>query len=238
MYLEENELKKIYDELAHNHELYLEEYGVHLPGFKRSDKYVRSSLALIYLYINFQQPVTKKDLTDFVLQYPTNGTSTDIQAGRMLGRQSGWYIITGQRGDPECSQYNVNPGEYCFISVEEHYPNFDSSRREDKLTDDDWENVKKAYDYRCATCGSKEGEKNYRYGNITKLQKGHMDPNKSLTKTNIIPQCERCNQIDQDNFVYTNRGIIRKISNAKFVLKSNKKVKEEMFELLKEDLNK
>ncbi|MDO5824269.1 hypothetical protein [Methanobrevibacter sp.] len=238
MYLEENELKKYYDELANNHELYLKEYGVKIPGFKRGEKYIRSSLALIYLYINFKQPVKKEDLTDFVLQYPTDGTSGDVQAGRMLGKQSGWYIISGKRGDPECSHYNVNSGEYCLISVEEPYPNFDSLRREIELTEDDWENLKEDYDYRCATCGSKEGEKNYRYGNITKLQKGHIDPNKPLTIVNIIPQCEMCNAIEKDNFVYTKRGRIRKISNAKFVLKSNKKVKEEMFELLKEDLKK
>ena len=65
-----------------------------------------------------------------------------------------------------------------------------------------------------------------------------MDPTKSLVPGNIIPQCKDCNRQDQDNFVYTTKGKVQKIANANFVRKSTKKVKEEMFELLKEELKK
>ena len=238
MYLEDEELKKYYDEISSYHKQYLDEYGVKLPHWKVGDKYSRRGLALIYLYINRENPVSKKDLTDFILQYPSRGESTDIQDGRHLAQQSGWYVISGTRGDKECPDYNVKSGEYSLISVEKHYPKFKYLKRQVNLSEDEWDSIKKDYDYRCATCGSKEGEKNYHTNNITKLEKGHMDPTKSLVPGNIIPQCQDCNRQYQDNFVYTTKGRVQKIANANFVRKSTNKVKEEMFELLKEELKK
>ena len=71
MYLTDEELEKYYNELAEYHRKYLKEYGVNFfkLKFKSSGRYVFNSLALIYLYVNLQKPVSKEELTDFILQY-------------------------------------------------------------------------------------------------------------------------------------------------------------------------
>lgn len=108
----------------------------------------------------------------------------------------------------------------------------------EKVNKDEWESIKKKYNYRCATCGSKEGEPNLKYSNsITKLQKGHKDPKRSLTINNIIPQCSECNRADENNWIYNDKGRVIKISNPRVVLRSSKKVKKEIFELLKRELD-
>lgn len=108
----------------------------------------------------------------------------------------------------------------------------------EKVNKDEWESIKKKYNYRCATCGSKEGEPNLKYSNsITKLQKGHKDPKRSLTINNIIPQCSECNRADKNNWIYNDKGRVIKISNPRVVLRSSKKVKKEIFELLKRELD-
>ncbi len=70
-----------------------------------------------------------------------------------------------------------------------------------------WENIKEAYDCRCATCGSKEGEPNFKDRTvITKLEKGHMDPSKQLTDINCIPQCTICNKAFRDWWIFDSTG--------------------------------
>lgn len=237
MYINDSELKKYYDELSEYHEKYLKKYGVKLPRLKSRGKYTKDALVLIYLYKNFEKPITKEDLTNFLGNYGER--PNDVQQARHLGQQKGWYIISGQRHDKECDEYNVEPGSYALISVKEYYPNFTNLKRMNELTSDEWESIKKAYNYRCATCGSKENELNFHYPNHkTKLQKGHKDPRKPLTYNNIIPQCEDCNRQDRNNFVYNDKGRVIKIAYPNFVLRSDKKVKEEMYELLKKELNK
>jgi uncharacterized protein YuzB (UPF0349 family) len=41
---------------------------------------------------------------------------------------------------------------------------------------------------------------------VTKLQKGHMDPDKDLTEDNCVPQCGFCNQRYKDKAVFDKRG--------------------------------
>ena len=237
MYIEEAELKMYYAQLSEYYETYLKKHGVRFAKLKNNKGYTKDALVLIYLFINFKKPVTKEELTEFLGQYGER--PNDVQQARHLGQQKGWYIISGQRHDKECDEYNVKPGEYALISVTEYYPNFTHLKRMDDLTVDEWESLKKSYDYRCATCGSKEGELNLHYSNHkTKLQKGHKDPNKPLTINNIIPQCEDCNRQDRNNFVYNDKGRVVKIALPQFVLRSDKKVKEEMYVLLKKDLKK
>ena len=238
MYINDAELLKYYNEISEYYEKYLKEYGVSLPKLKKNkNEYGIGTLVLIYLYVHFKEPVSKKELKKFLLEYGID--SDDVQQARHLGQQKGWYIISGKRQDKECEEYNVKDGEYCLISLTEHYPNFTELKRMSDLTDDEWESIKQIYGYRCATCGSKEGELNIHYPNHkTKLQKGHKDPRKPLTFNNIIPQCEDCNRQDRNNFVYNDKGRVIKIALPHFVLRSDKDVKEEMYLLLKRDLKK
>lgn len=235
MYLQDNEIMNLYAELSNYYEKYLEEFGVILPKLKFKGQYTKNALILIYLYANFRKRVSKTELTDFLSKYGLE--SNDVQQARHLGQQAGWYIISGQRPDIECEEYGVRLGEYSLISYTKHYPNFTNLKRKSELGEDEWEILKKRYNYRCATCGSKEGESNLHYPNkITQLQKGHMDPSKPLSFDNVIPQCESCNRQDKNNFVYNVKGRVIKIHNPQFILRSNKEIKKHMLEILKNDL--
>ena len=90
-------------------------------------------------------------------------------------------------------------------------PDFNSNRRKD--FSGDFESIKAKYDYRCATCGSKEGEKHFiEKSIITTLQQGHMDPSKELKEGNIIPQCQFCNRADRNRWVYDAKGRVVEIA--------------------------
>ena len=80
---------------------------------------------------------------------------------------------------------------------------------------DAWEQMKADYDYRCACCGSREGEPHRYWKNtLTKLQKGHKDPRRPLGPGNIIPQCSKCNQPDRNCWVYDDKGRVVGLANA------------------------
>ena len=64
-----------------------------------------------------------------------------------------------------------------------------------------------ATSYMCVNCGSKDGEPmRWDKSIVTKLQKGHMDPDKDLTEDNCVPQCGFCNQRYKDKAVFDKRG--------------------------------
>ena len=230
--LTDDEIEGAYEELKEIHEKNLKQFGVKLPKLKKGDKFAIGALVLIYLYKKFNHKVTKTELTDFVRKfYPK---VNDVQPGRHLANKNGWYIVSGQRGDLEAKKLGLGSGDYQFISLEKPYPHFSRMKRVINLSGDDWEELKEYYDFRCANCGSKEGEPNFHYPNtITTLHKGHMDPRKALEIDNTIPQCEKCNRPDRNYFVYDERGRVIKIADPKFILKSDEKIKKEMYEFLK-----
>ena len=124
--------------------------------------------------------------------------------------QKGWYIASGSRGDDN----NLKNGEYKLISLEQPYPGFIKNRRTG-LNTNDFEEIKKHYGYRCACCGSKEGEPHLYYKNIiTQLQQGHMNPSKDLTEGNIIPQCQICNQPDKNRWIYDSFGRVIAVADT------------------------
>ncbi len=230
MELESEEIRELYAELERHHENNLKEKGVKLPTLRYGGNYSKGALVLVYLYEKMGKPVSKEELTEFVRKY--HPTTNDVQQARHLGQQKGWYIVSRTRKDTEALERNFESGEYSLISVKEHYPRFTEEKRV-QSEDSFWEDLKEEYDRRCATCGSKEGEPNVHYPNTeTTLQKGHMDPRKSLSKSNTIPQCEKCNRADRNYFVYNNKGRVVEIADPKFVLKSNEKTQKEMLKVL------
>jgi predicted restriction endonuclease len=103
---------------------------------------------------------------------------------------------------------------------------------------DDWESIKAQYGHRCATCGSKEGEPNIHYPNtLTRLQVSHKDPDKPLVSGNIIPQCQKCNRADRNNWVYDERGRVIKLANPIVIKRSAKEVRWKVYKLLYEEFN-
>ena len=228
MRLSDKVIKKIYKMLESYFNTYLKEHGVHLPRLKdKRGKYTKDALVLVYLAQNYPntRKVSKEELTQFIRQYYPN--VVDVQQARHLGAQKGWFIVSGARGN---MGVNLARGEYQLLTLEKPYPGFLGHRAEEQ---EDWEELKRRYGYRCATCGSKEGEPNIHWPNtITKLQKAHMDPNKPLITGNIIPQCEKCNRADRNNWVYDERGRVIKVANPNVIKRSDKKIRWRIYKIL------
>lgn len=229
--ISDNDIKKMYNEIERNWEKWLKKFIVKMPNLSSGGKYTINSLVLIYLYSKIGKKVSKQELTEFLKSMGID--SNDVQQARHLAQQSGWYILSGTRGDSECKEYGIAPGEYMLKTVEEPYPSYKPLKRTESLNAGSWEELKSMYNYRCATCGSKEGEKNFLYpASNTTLQQGHKDPSKPLTMDNTIPQCPFCNRASRNYFVFDNKGRVEKINDPQFVLRSSKDIQKEMLKLL------
>lgn len=231
------EIERLYALIKQYHEKYLDKHGVILPNLRRDGKFTKDALVLTYLAQGYPNTVkvSKDELTDFIRRY--DPSVNDVQQARHLAAQKGWYILSGTRKDNE--SLGLKAGEYWLKNLTEHYPGFTHERREFLAGDDYFESLKKQYDYRCATCGSKEGEPHRYWKNtITVLQKGHMNPSKPLEPGNIIPQCEKCNRADRNYWIYDEKGRVIGIANEKVIDKCPKSLKTKIFWRLKEELNK
>lgn len=229
--LTQDEIKKIYDMITNYHKEFLDRYGVKLPKLTDArGNYTKDALVLVYLAQDYPntRKVSKEELTRFIRQYYPN--VPDVQQARHLGAQKGWFIAAGGRDNRDVI---LSRGEYQLVSLERPYPAFHGHRIEET---EDWEEIKKQYGYRCVTCGSKEGEPNIHWPNTTtKLQKAHMDPNKPLVPGNIIPQCEKCNRADRNNWVYDERGRVIKLANPNVIKRSDREVRWKVYKILYEE---
>jgi hypothetical protein len=226
-----NQMQQMYNELKASWEKHLKKDNVKMPSLMSGGNYTINSLVLVFLYSKLKQKVSKQELTEFL---KTMGIeSNDVQQARHLAQQSGWYILSGTRGDTECKEYDIQPGEYMLKTIEEPYPSYKQMKRTESLNAGSWDELKKMYNYRCASCGSKENEPNFLYpASKTTLQQGHKDPSKPLTLDNTIPQCPFCNRASRNYFVFDNKGRVEKIYDPQFVLRSEKDIQLEMLKLL------
>ncbi|MFN4180721.1 MAG: hypothetical protein ACK4I8_10440 [Armatimonadota bacterium] len=221
--LSEEEIEAIYENIVVKHyKRYLQDKGVKLPRLRKAGRFTKDALTLVYLAQGYPKTrwVTKLELTEFIRKfYPE---TPDVQSGRHLGMQSGFYIVSTRRGNAGVPKELRSVDAYKLVSLEQPHPSFSPKRQ--ITVDVDFEKIKARYNYRCATCGSKEGEMNLRYpGVITQLQKGHMNPHKPLEPGNIIPQCDACNRADRGKWVYDERGRIVGVANTKVIIQSIQK---------------
>ena len=226
--LNDEAILQTYKLICQYHDKYLKNDGVKLPKLYKGTAYTKDALTLVYLAQGYPATriVTKSELTEFIRQY--DDSVLDVQQARHLAAQKGWFILSGTRND--ITSKTLAPGEYQLHTMEKPYPGFTAARREEIVDGDYWENLKQAYEYRCACCGSKEGEPHRYWSNTTTtLQKGHKDPNKPLEPGNIIPQCEKCNRPDRNYWVYDDKGRVVKIANAKVIDNCSKRVQKEMY---------
>lgn len=228
--LSDDEIKNTYETIYGYYNKYLKSYGVKLPKLSGTRGYTKDALTLIYLAQGYPHTriVSKGELTEFIRGfYPT---VNDVQQARHLGEQKGWFIAAGGRDNREAI---LRRGEYQLITLEKHYPAFHGHRVEETT---DWESLKAEYGYRCVTCGSEEGKPNIHYPNtITKLQKSHKDPNKPLAPSNIIPQCQKCNRADRNNWVYNETGRVIKLANSIVIKRSDKETRWKVYRILYEE---
>ncbi len=143
---------------------------------------------------------------------------------------NGWNARKANGIMPDGS--TLKRGEYSLIDVTNVLPGWSATKR-DAVASGDWEEIKKQYNYRCACCGSKEGEPNNKDAQKkTVLEKGHMDPSKSLNDGNMIPQCEICNKPYLDKVVFDENGYVRALNTPDLVLKSSPEVQKKILAAL------
>jgi len=236
--LEPLEIENTYNIISDFYNKHLKSYGVILPKLKNKNlSYTKDSLVLVYLAYKYpnQKVVTKQELTEFIRRFYPD--VNDVQQARHLARQKGWYIISSRRGNHvdvleilKNKAESITSGDfYYLVSLEEPYPGF---KKRIQPKSKDFEELKKKFDYRCATCGSREGEPNLKNPRrTTRLQKAHMDP---LNKeSGFIPQCEECNRAYRDWFVFDNEGRVRTIANPRVILRASIEVQKKVYNILK-----
>ncbi|MGC8894135.1 MAG: hypothetical protein ACP5QG_04725 [candidate division WOR-3 bacterium] len=204
-----------------------------MPKLKGPRGYTQAALVLVYLAHGYPntRSVSKREITEFIRQYYPD--VPDVQEGRHLAAQKGWFIVAGGRDNKDVV---LKRDEYKLMSLKKPYPGF--THRKIEMEEEDWEKIKKRYNYRCATRGSKEGRPHLHWPNTkTKLQKAHKDPNKDLGPGNIIPQCQKCNRADRNNWVYDNKGRVIKLANPQVIKRSDRKVRWEVYRILYEEFN-
>lgn len=233
---ERKTIEGTYKIIEENYNKYLKKHGINLPAlYDARGQYTRNGLVLVYLAYGYPNTkiVTKNELTDYLLNFFDK--VVDVQQARHLGAQHGFYIISGQRND--ITQDKLKRGEYKLVSLEKAYPGFKQDRRVFEL--DSFEEIKKHYGNRCATCGSVEGQKHLNWPNtITKLTAGHMNPNKPLVKGNIIPQCSQCNRGDRNRWEYDEKGRVVALANPTAINMSDIEVQRDVYRILKDKFDK
>lgn len=224
VYMSMEEIDEWYSKLKKEHETYLEKYGVKLPG-KTSSK----ALWLIFLRKNIKKLIHKDTISAFVQTIiPTSGKDQQV---RHLA-SDGWYVLNKGDKIPDTKKTETVPsGYHVLITTENPKPTFlfKSIKRAGRLSAENFDQLKITYDNRCATCGSKEGKPHFTEPDkVTVLQQGHMDPNKTLSLDNSIPQCQVCNGVYQDDYVFNEKGRVTAVASPKPVLKASTNIIEEI----------
>ena len=211
-----NELSRAYEEIADIHRQRLAKHGVKLPP-KNSVKWVW----LAMLHYHGGEKVHKDEISDAVQKiFP--GAGRDQQVRHL--KRDGWHIA----GDK---------GFHSLVDTNAPSPEFDTdkTRRGGRLSARTFDDIKKAFNYCCATCGAAEGKPNIRYGKEpVKLQQGHQDPDEPADlQSNIIPQCQFCNRAYRRDFVFDNKGRAKAVADVRPVRAARKQVQKKIWEYLR-----
>lgn len=210
--LSASDLKKNYLRVVSAYESSLKQFGVKLPKLYRDQDLAEFTIDSIVLctLVKYQgEGVPKSALTQIVRHFYPD--TNDVQQARHLGRQKGWNIASGRRGD---TRAGLGADEYCLVNLTEPYPEFNGINGPRSARGGaNFEELKSRFDFRCATCGSLEGSSNFLNSAIrTVLQPGHMNPNFSLSLDNMIPQCQECNRAYIDKFIFDGNGRVSDIN--------------------------
>lgn len=129
--LSDKEIERTYEELRTAHARNLEIRGVSLLSLYSRTAFTQSAVALVGLYKMIGKPVTKGELTTFVRVYVDG--AEDLQEGRHLGSQRGWYVISSARKDHGTEGWKRD--SYCLVSVADTLPGWVSPKSKVQ----DWE---------------------------------------------------------------------------------------------------
>ena len=221
-----DEVERWYKKLESEYNTHLAQYGVKFPA-----KGATKALWLAYLRKNQGVLVHKDTISSFVETIkPKAGKDQQV---RHLA-SDGWYVLN--KGDKLPGKKDVVPsGYHVLITTESPKPTFlfKSLKRAGRISAKDFRQLKAVYGFRCATCGSQEGKPNFLGPDKkTCLQQGHMNPHKPLTLDNSIPQCQVCNGVYMDDYIFDAKGQVIAVASPKPVLRAEKEVQKEIKEAL------
>ena len=216
-------LQKAWEDLQEIHREYLEAHGVKIPRAKKyTDK--AKSVWLAYLFLNSDRDVDKNEISS-VVRRDMPGRAPDQQVRHL--KRDGWDI-------------GAKPGVH---RLNPYKPSLDlltsDVRRRATLNSRDFNDLRKTYGYRCATCGAREGRPDPRYGEAkVALQRGRMDPRKRGDKTkNVIPQCQFCNRAYKSDYVFDEKGRVRAVASVQPVKRASASVQKEILDWLVSQLD-
>ena len=222
VYMSPEEIEKWWGILESEYATHLKQYNVVLPKKDSSN-----ALWLVYLKKHEGKMVHKDTISAFVNS--VNPKSGKDQQVRHLAAK-GWYILN--KGDKILKEDKTIPsGYHLLVTTESPKPSFlwKALKRAGRISAQNFDQLKITYDNRCATCGSQEGKPHLlEPTQRTKLQQGHMNPRMALSLDNSIPQCQLCNQIYQDDYVFNEKGRVIAVASSRPVLKADKEVLEEI----------
>lgn len=222
VFMSPEEIEKWLHVLKKEYDTYLKQYNVVFPK-----KNSPALLWIIYLKKYEGELVHKDTISAFVNS--VNPKSGKDQQVRHLASK-GWYVLN--KGDKLLREEKTVPsGYHMLVTTENPKPSFlwKALKRVGRISAQNFEQLKIAYDMRCATCGSQEGRPHFLESNQrTKLQQGHMDPHTTLSLDNSIPQCQLCNQVYKDDYVFNEKGRVVAVASSRPVLRAGEKVKKEI----------
>ena len=200
----ESDLEQAYEKANAIHGKHLSKHGVKMPEWGRAKGYWFS----ILIYFS-PESVHKDTISDITRTYlPEFARDQEV---RHLKRD-GWNL--------------EGKGQHVIKESTKVSPEFKLNKL--RLKASNFEEIKKAFGNRCASCGVLEGEPSFRYGEETtaKLQKGHKDPALPLTQENIIPQCQFCNRAYKNDFTFDDKGRVRAVASVNPVKRASKTVQD------------
>ncbi|WP_462137270.1 hypothetical protein [Candidatus Mycalebacterium sp.] len=217
--VKKQELNSAFRNIKTDWEANLKAHGIKLPK-KGTAKWYQ--LAVLK---HFQMEAVHKDDVANLINKLTGKAATDQQI-RHLKTQGGWHILNKGDSFKFGRKERFTPqGCHVLITTKKPIPNSTPGRRK-VVRKGDWKSILKEYKYACASCGTKIGER-HRFDSSLKvesLEKGHMNPNKSLEPGNIIPQCHWCNKTALGDFTFDEQGRPRTIASVRPVSRADEEV--------------
>ncbi len=248
--LSNKEIRALHNKIVAAYDTCLHQYGVKalwnseelkkyesLPDSEFVTRLDGKELQLIFL-CKYAKKLVHKDAVSAFVRSLIPGAALDQQV-RHLGSQLGWNVLNKGMKIPDVN-IKVPSGYHYLVSLEMPNPKVIGAalKRAGRLAAKNFDQLKLAYDNRCATCGIEEGKKDVRDGTVVSLQQGHMNPRLPLTLDNTIPQCSYCNQTYKDYFRFNEYGRVIAVNNPEILLQSPKDIQDEMIQVLLEERQK
>ena len=203
-----SELEAAWTEVCNIHKEYLEPHEVRLP--------VKTSIKWVWLATlwHYRDQFVHKDIVSLAVRTVFPEAAADQQVRHL--KRDGWFIEPDGKGGHRLDPYKPST----------EYAN-ELARRRVRIGASSFDELKRAFGSRCATCGARESQPDPRYGDdLVKLQQGHQDPDKPIENENVIPQCQFCNRAYKNDFTFDDKGRVRAVASVAPVRRASAKVRQ------------